>query len=192
MGAARALSATSWTRGPRLTLLCGAALVAMVVGLLAGSGWSEDGVRRVIRMTACTSLVLFLAAFLASALYRRWPAASTRWLLQNRRYVGLAFATSHVLHLLAILALGRWFPATFARISWVTNVLGGFGFVVVALLAATSSDAAQRALGMPRWRSLHRAGVYYVWMVFTVMYLGESVAQVALLVGALALRLRRG
>jgi DMSO/TMAO reductase YedYZ heme-binding membrane subunit len=144
----------------------------------------------VVRLTARTSLALFLAAFLASALRRRWPRPATAWLRQNRRYVGLGFAVSHLLHLLAILALGRWFPSALGAVPWPTLVVGGGGFVVVALLAATSSDAAVRWLGSRRWNGLHRAGVYYLWAVFTVTYASHGFVLPALLVGALVLRLR--
>ena len=140
------MSVRAWTRGPRLTLGLGAALVAMVAVLLAASGWTEAGLRLIIRATARTSVALFLAAFVASAVRQRWPGPATSWLLQNRRYVGLAFAISHLLHLLAILALRDAFPATFAEVPWVTIVVGGLGFVVVAVMALTSSDAAVRWL----------------------------------------------
>jgi DMSO/TMAO reductase YedYZ heme-binding membrane subunit len=162
----------------------------MVAGLLATWGTSEAGLRVVVRATARTSLTLFLAAFLASALRRRWPTAATKWLLANRRYVGLGFAVSHLFHLLALVALGRWFPAALAGVTWPTLVVGGGGFVVVALLAATSSDAAVRRLGVRRWSALHRFGLYYLWVVFTVTYLGQSIGLAALLVAALLFRLR--
>jgi sulfoxide reductase heme-binding subunit YedZ len=185
------MNVRAWGRGPRLTLGLAAGLVAMVVVLLATNGWTEAGLRLTIRATARTSVTLFLGAFLASTLRRRWPGAATTWLLANRRYVGLAFATSHLLHLLAILALRDTFPETFAGVPWVTIVVGGGGFAVVAVMAATSSDAAVRWLGPRRWTRLHRFGLYYLWVVFTITYLRASLPMTVLLIGALALRLRR-
>lgn len=192
MGTERAVSLRTWTSGSRLTLGLAAGLLAMVAALLAAAGWTEAGLRLVIRATARTSVALFLAAFLASTLRARWPGAATFWLLANRRYVGLAFATSHLLHLLAILALRDAFPETFAVLPWVTIVVGGGGFAVVAVMAATSSDAAMRWLGAGRWTRLHRIGLYYLWVVFTTTYLRTSLPMTVLLVGALALRLAGG
>jgi DMSO/TMAO reductase YedYZ heme-binding membrane subunit len=189
MGAQRPVSTASWTRGPRLALALSAALVAMTAALLAAAGWTEDGLRLVVRATARTSLALFLAAFLASALRARWPGAATAWLRQNRRYVGLGFAASHLLHLGAIVALARAFPRAFADVPWATIVVGGFGFVVVAAMAATSSDAAVRRLGGRRWSRLHRFGLYCLWGIFTITYAGTSWALTALLIAALVLRL---
>jgi hypothetical protein len=46
-------------------------------------------------------------------------------------------------------------------------LLGGLGYAAVGLMAATSSDAAQRGLGLRRWRALHLACGWYVWGIFT-------------------------
>ena len=182
----------SWLRGPRLTLVIAAALVAMVATLLAASGWTEPGLRLLIRATARTSIVLFLAAFLASTLCRRWPGPATVWLLQNRRYVGLGFAVSHLLHLLAIVELHAVAPAAFADIPWVTLIVGSGGFVMVGIMAATSSDAAVGLLGASRWRNLHRFGLYYLWIVFAFTYLHTNLVVTAVLAVALGVRLRGG
>lgn len=190
MGTPRTLSGPAWLRGPRLTLLLAVALNLMVLGVLVSGGAGEESLRRMIRWTARTSLVLFLAAFLASTLRRRFPSDASRWLVQNRRYVGLSFAVSHLLHLIAIVTLVRRFPEAFADIPWVTLVFGGGGFVVVGLMAATSSDAAVAWLGARRWSRLHRFGLYYLWVVFAFTYLDQSWPLTALLVAALVLRLR--
>src|SRR5262245_15492669 len=85
-------------------------LVFMVALILGIEGAGEDGLRTVIRATARTSVVLFVAAFTASSLRALWPVPVTRWLLTNRRYIGVSFAVSHFLHLLAILALDATVP----------------------------------------------------------------------------------
>lgn len=164
----------------------------MVGALLASAGWTESGLRLAIRWTARTSVALFLGAFLASTLRMLRPGPATTWLLQNRRYVGLGFAVSHLLHLLAIIGLHRVAPEAFAHVPWVTLIIGGFGFVMVAIMAGTSSDAAVRWLGTRRWSNLHRFGLYYLWTVFTVTYLRTNLAVTAVLLAALALRLGGG
>jgi DMSO/TMAO reductase YedYZ heme-binding membrane subunit len=175
--------------GLAITGRLSAVLVASATGVLVTMGWNEAGVRGVVRLTAFTSLALFLPVFVASALAQRWPRSGTRWLLRNRRWVGLSFAASHGLHLLALIALGVWFPHPFLDdLNAVTLVVGGGGFVAIALLAATSNDAAVRRLGVARWRRLHRAGVYFLWAIFTITLVGRPVL-VGVLGAALLLRL---
>jgi hypothetical protein len=48
---------------------------------------------------------------------------------------------------------------------------GGLGFVFIAAMAATSSDAALKALA--RWTLLHRTGVWYLWFVFAFTFIPD-------------------
>lgn len=155
--------------GPRLVGIASAAVVALCAGVLTLSGAGEDGIRGVIRLTARTSLVLFLLAFTASAVHRLWPRPRTRWLLANRRYLGLSFAASHGLHLLAVVALAVRHSDEFWDHTQVsTIVVGGIGYVFVALMAATSNDTSVVWLGPRRWKLLHTVGAYWIWQIFLV------------------------
>ena len=179
--------------GPALLALLALALVGLAAGVVALQGLEEAGLRSLLRATARSSLVLFLAAFSASALRRLWPSPATAWLLRNRRYLGLAFAFSHTLHLLAVIGLQR---GGWIHLNAVTLVVGGGAYVFVYAMAATSSDAAVRALGPRRWRRLHRIGIWWVWAVFAFSYGARTISDgweyaplVSGLAGALALRL---
>ena len=52
-------------------------------------------------------------------------------------------------------------------------VVGGGALVATAVMAATSNDAAVRALGGARWRGLHGFGMWWLWLVFTFTYGGR-------------------
>src|SRR5688572_22329353 len=99
------------------------------------------GIRGIIRATARSSFALFSLAFTASAAHHFWPNAWTRWQLRNRRQLGVSFALSHFVHLLAIMALGRIAPEELAtEANAVTWIFGGLAYVFIALMAATSFD----------------------------------------------------
>jgi hypothetical protein len=161
------------------------------VFLAAGGG--EAGWRAAIRLSAKTSLALFTTAFIASSLRVLWPTDLTRWLLINRRYIGVSFAASHAIHLIAIIALLRVAP-DFA-IETGTLIGGGLAYVFLAAMTATSFDRSAAWLGPRRWRILHKTGMYYCWLIFLISYLPRMLIEsvlyspfVAVLVGALALR----
>jgi len=156
--------------GVRLLGALAVAVAAMVAAVVAVEGAGEPGVRAVIRWTARSSLVLFLAAFAASSARRLWRVPATAWLLRNRRWVGLSFAFSHALHLVGIAVLATRFPAAFEP-EPATLVGGGLGYVFVAAMAATSSDAAVRRLGARRWRLLHKTGAWVLFAIFAQNYL---------------------
>ena len=147
------------------------ALLAMTAALLGIYGADESGVRVVIRATARTSLPLFLAAFVASSVRAIWRNDTTKWLLRNRRYMGVSFAVSHGIHLAAILTLARGWPQSFwEKTNDVTLYGGGLGYVFILLMTATSSDAAVKWLGMRRWKLLHTAGAWYLFGIFLLNY----------------------
>ena len=185
-----------WTEGWRLFWLLSLALAAMALALLVAAGGGTEAWRLVIRATARTSLLLFLAAFVASAAARLWPGAATHWLRRNRRQLGLAFAMSHLIHALAIVTLYRTDPGTFWTLTNpATSINGSAGYLFIVLLAATSFDRVVRAIGPKAWGWLHWLGVWFVAISFIVSN-GKRLPvstwyalPVALVIGAIALRL---
>lgn len=129
-------------------------------------------VAAVIRATAFTSALPFLLVFVTSPAHHFRRSGLTRWLMAHRRYLGLSVAASHFWHLVAIVALFRWY-ASGARPEPLTLVFGTAGFVLLGLMAATSNDASQRLLG-PWWGRLHMLGVYVVWVDFIFTYSGTA------------------
>ncbi len=173
-------------------------LTAVVVGIVAGLilgivGANESGLRMLIRTTARISFVLFTAAFIASSVNRLWPTPLTKWMLRNRRYLGVSFATSHGVHLIAIVAAARVI-ADF-NIDVFTLSAGGLGYVLIAAMTITSFDTTARWLGRRWWSRLHKVGVYYMWAIFAFDYVGRATVSVAFLplavvvLGALGLRI---
>ncbi|MBN8941634.1 MAG: hypothetical protein J0H01_19160 [Rhizobiales bacterium] len=177
--------------GMLAAILTGASAAAY--GLAAGD---SEGLRAVIRLTARTSLTLFLMAFVASALARLQPAAPTRWLRRNRRQLGLAFALSHGIHLVAIVLLARRDPLLFWQLTTLGNIVsGGLAYLFIAAMAATSFDRSAAWIGPRAWRLLHWTGTHYIWISFIVANgkripaSGWYLVPVGLLGIALALRL---
>lgn len=170
-----------------------AGLLAAWLGI-TGDGTDADQWGRAARWTARIGLPLFLLTYLASSLGRLWPNALTRSVWQNRRYWGLGFAACHTVHLYALV---RALDASGEVRTFASLVPGGLAYVMVGLLALTSSDAAMRALGR-NWRRLHTIGVHYIWLIFTLAYAGrlanpatlpEALYGVSLCLTALAVRL---
>lgn len=165
----------SFLRGWSLTgsaTVATATLCSFAWTLLGGglAGWQS-----VVRTSAKTSLLFFLAAFVASSARALWRTPFTAWLLANRRYVGVSFAASHAIHLLGILTVAQLSP-DFSR-SATTLIFGGFGYVLLFAMAATSFDGAVARLGRRRWALLHKTGMYYLWFLFVISYLPRAVVE---------------
>lgn len=168
-------------------------LAGMTLAILAMFGTGELGMRSLLRASALTSLLFFSAAFTASSAQRIWRAPWSRWLLRNRRYLGVSFAVSHSIHLFAIIALARVLADEF-EIDTVTLVAGSLAYVFLFLMTATSFDRTAAWLGRSAWLLLHRTGIYFLWFVFFATYLPSAlqapvyVPHVLLLLVALGVR----
>ncbi len=178
--------------GWRLTGLLSMALVAMSGALLAGHMGDVEGLRLVIRATARTSLVLFVMAFAAAATVELAVNDWTRWQRRNRRYLGVSFAVSHVIHLAALVALARIDHDLFWKLTNVANIfLAGAAYVFLAAMTATSFDGAATWIGARNWRLLHLLGGWYIWISFAVA-IGKRLPQGPIYWAMMALLLAAG
>jgi hypothetical protein len=160
----------------------------MLGSIFALEGTEPESLLVAVRATARTSVTLFSLAFLASSLHRAWPSRATAWLLRNRRQVGVSFAVSHFSHLLVLLAYCGWtLQGLLAAAGLPTLILGGLGYAFLLAMTATSFDRSAAWLGPARWRRLHTAGVYYLWLVFFLTFVFRATQSVlyASLAGAL-------
>jgi DMSO/TMAO reductase YedYZ heme-binding membrane subunit len=168
-------------------LVGGAALAAVVVGAAGfaiGGGWSHEGALEATRLTARFAFPWFVAAWSASALASLWPGGWRSTLLRRRRAVGLGFAACHFVHLGFILTLALVFHHVLPK---VTIYAGGFTYLLIAAMAATSNDAAVRALGRKGWKALHVTGGLMILLVFTNSYVSRLAAKPWLAIPALSL-----
>lgn len=176
-------------------------VAAVVVILCSAAMWLAasdpvEQVRGVIRITARTSVTLFLLAFTAAALWQFWPNAWTRWQRQNRRYLGVSFAVSHGIHLAAIVTLFRIAPAEFMYDGiGIALIFGGLAYVFIAAMTLTSFDRTAAMIGPRAWKILHTVGSYYIWLIFLNSYATRAMTEAAyvpialVLIGALGLRI---
>jgi len=173
---------------------CALALVLLFGAILLLDGTGEEGIRAVVRRSAQTSVLLFSSAFMASSLRQLYPNTVTRWMLTNRRYLGVSFAVSHFLHLLALIALARVSTEFVESLNAATLIGGGMAYVFIAAMVATSFDRSAAWLGARAWRRLHTVGAYYIWFIFLQSYLPRAfvsaayIPAAALVLGAVAVR----
>lgn len=148
------------------------ALLSLAVLLFATSTmlWHTelvDALRSAIRVTARTSFVLFLLTFLASSLVILLPNQSTKALLRERRFLGLSFAFSHLVHGILILIYATMFPETFWNGRTATaNIPGSVGYLFILLLTITSFPVMVRLLGGSVWKLLHSTGSWVIVALF--------------------------
>lgn len=150
--------------------------VAVAAGVLtfatyAGAGGDREGLGAAMRWTARLSGSLFLLAFSASSLRQLWPNALTRYLLSNRRYLGVSFGVAHAWHLSVVIAFLRR-PEVDAEPFGLA--FGGLTVAFIAAMVATSFDTTAAWLGARRWKLLHTTGGWLIWIVFLYTWAGSA------------------
>ncbi|MDP3907133.1 hypothetical protein [Novosphingobium sp.] len=155
-------------------------VAAMLIGL--GSGvLPTDGWELAARWTARVGFPIFLLVYLASSLARLWPGGWRAAVLRDRRFWGLGFAACHTVHLFALVMFLKLGDETRGL---ETLIPGGLGYVVLYAMAATSTDGAMRKLGA-NWKRLHRVGIHYLWLIFTLSYAGRLMTAETRIVGVI-------
>lgn len=160
-------------------------LVASTLAVLSAVVLGQDSLERALfatRFTARTGLPLVLAIYTASAFHRLWPGPLTQWLAQNRRSLGLAFALSHTVHLVAV------FEYIATPGSLPQPPLGIVGYVLIYLMAFSSNPRAMRQIGQWRHR-LHALGVNWIFLNYIFGYVSMLVEPDMRIVGLLVLPL---
>jgi DMSO/TMAO reductase YedYZ heme-binding membrane subunit len=147
-------------------------LLAMLVLLMTGlilllNPDLVEATRIAIRATARTSFALFLAAFTASALAVLVPSPFSRSLVRERRFIGLAFAFSHLVHAILIYSYGQLNPEFWPGRTTVGNIPGSVGYLFILLMALTSFKTTARLIGPKAWKALHTSGMWVIAAVFT-------------------------
>ncbi|KAF1065718.1 MAG: hypothetical protein GAK45_02122 [Pseudomonas citronellolis] len=167
----QSFSARTRLHGWRLFGLLAALVLLATAVTLALQPHGVEGLRSAIRVTARLSFVLFLASFLASSLNTLLPGPNSRALLRERRFLGLGFAFSHLVHGVLIISYAQLFPETFwAGRSVTANLPGSLGYLCILLLTLTSFPAAIKWLGARTWKALHSSGSWVIVGVFCLSF----------------------
>ncbi len=126
-----------------------------------------DAIGYMLRVTARIAFAFLLLAYVARPLVVL--TGYGRWLVRQRRYLGLAMALAHTVHFGYVVA---FFVSSGEPLEWITIVFGGLAFVLMWLMAATSNNVSVRRLGKS-WKRLHAFGLHYLWLIFMQSFVGR-------------------
>ena len=110
-------------------------------------------------------------AFAASSLHVLFPSSFSRWLLRNRKIMGLCFATAMAWQLLFILWYVCGHNERYMRgfvLSDVLEGVGGYGLLIAMTL--TSFRFGRGRLSPKQWKILHKCGIYWLWAYVFAVY----------------------
>lgn len=173
-------------RGMRIPIVVGAASLAHVGVVVATSG-IDEGLQRALRFTPRYSVVFLVLTMVVTPMARLRPSVTAVLWLAQRRYLGLAVAAAHSVHLGVIVASFALREEFRDRVDPLGTVLGFITYLLLYALAFTSSGAAVRTLGARRWKLLHRVGVWTLWFAFALSYMPRAIVHPGYMLLALGL-----
>ncbi len=158
--------------GWNLTRLISLVLVIHFVAAVYILELDKHSAGYLIRSTAKFSFVLFMLAFSASSVYFFWKKPLSKWLLNNRRYLGVSFAVSHYLHLCSLLLMTFYIDFNvFVDRGLFAGIGGVIAYSFITVMVITSFEKGRKLLSPKNWKRVHTAGGYLLWIIFAKSYL---------------------
>ncbi|MCP5058122.1 MAG: hypothetical protein GY937_15560 [bacterium] len=140
-------------------------LVAAWILLEHGSG--ETGTREALRGTARIAFVPFILAFVARPLDDLRPSPFSRWLVAERKTLGVSFGLSLSIHLWLILWLFYLSAPALPDVVTVADLtVGALGLAFVFAMVVTSLNRVRASMNPVLWKRVHAFGQYLVWFIF--------------------------
>lgn len=137
---------------------------------------SADGLRTLLHLTARTTFVFFVCAFIGPALRDLWPSAVSVWLAKQRDWFLLAVAASHTFHLAAIIAFFQ--VIGWSHLNLVTLIGGGsvylliYGLAMVAVLRLRG----KQEISLLRRPKFEAFAMYLIWLIFALAFVPRIVS----------------
>jgi hypothetical protein len=148
--------------------MCVAAAVAMTRVDLS----SALGVSTMITLSVRLAVPWLFIAFAASSLVVLFPGSISRWLLRNRRIIGLCFAAGFAWQLFFILwlVIGFWDYYIAEVYSYFVFVDQIPPYLLLIAMVLTSFRFGRSKLNARQWKILHKVGIYFAWGVVFSAY----------------------
>jgi hypothetical protein len=133
---------------------------------------TASGVSAMLQLSVQLAVPWLYLAFAASSLAVLVPGKASRWLLRNRRMVGLSFAAGMAWQLLFILWLVFGHRQYYLEHAYSPYDLAEQvpGYIVLIAMTVTSFGPGRRLLSPRQWRGLHKGGIYFLWAVVWSTY----------------------
>ena len=161
---------------PLFWLIAALTFVAMLLGVVLIGVSTPEAAVSMIRLSVQLASPWVFLAFVATPLTRLFPGHLSKWLLRNRRYIGLSFAAGfgwQAVFIGALLALHNAYY--WEELHNATDLfLRIVSFIFLFALTITSFFPIRRRMAPGHWRVLHWVGIWYFWAAIWATYAGQA------------------
>ncbi len=146
-------------------LVAGPVSLAMVVAMSGKDLSNARAVSSMIQLSVRCAVPLLYIAFAASSIQALFPGPFGRWLLRNRKYLGLSFAAAMAWQAFFILWLVTVHTDYYVNEVYVLRdaIEGVGGYLFLVAMTVTTFSWGRKQLNPRQWRLLHLSGIYFLW-----------------------------
>jgi DMSO/TMAO reductase YedYZ heme-binding membrane subunit len=139
--------------------------IIMIIAMLQIDSWSGPSVSSMIQLSVRSAVPWLFIAMSASSLQLLFPGVFSRWLLRNRKIIGLIFASAMAWQLFFILWLVTIYNEYYIGEVYVLRdaIEGVVGYLFLIAMVLTSFNFGRKRLKPKSWRLLHKSGIYFLW-----------------------------
>ena len=146
--------------------------LAMVLAMMRVDLSHAEGVSSMIQLSVRCAVPWLYLAFAASSMPVVFPGSFSRWLLRNRKFIGLCFAAAMAWQAFFILWLVGIHSDYYVNYVYVLSdvVEGVVGYALLIAMVLTSFKFGRSRLTPRQWKLLHTAGIYWLWVYAWSVY----------------------
>ena len=144
----------------------------MAFAMISADLSSARGVSSMIELAVRCAVPLLFVTFAASSVNVLFPGAFGRWLLRNRKDIGLSFAAAMAWQLFFILwMVTRHTEYYVEQVYALSDVIEGVGgYLLLIAMVLTSFRFGRSRLSAKQWKLLHTFGIYWLWTYAWITY----------------------
>jgi len=159
----------SWNLFWLITLPISTVMVFSMMGVELSSG---RAVSSMIELSVRCAVPLLFVAFAASSVNVLFPGLFGRWILRNRKFIGLSFAAAMAWQLLFILWMVTQYTEYYVEEVYALSDLieGVGGYLLLIAMVLTSFKFGRNRLSARQWKFLHKIGIYWLWIYAWIAY----------------------
>ena len=139
--------------------------LAVVIAMARLALTTAENISSMIQFCVRCAVPLLYMAFAASALHAVFPSLFSRWLLRNRKIIGLCFAAAMAWQLLFIIWLVSIHTGYYLEDVYVLSdvIEGVVGYAFLIAMVLTSFKTLRSSMNPRHWKLLHKGGIYWLW-----------------------------
>ncbi len=139
--------------------------IVMVIAMMGADMSSGPGVSTMIQFSVRWAVPFIFLIAAISSLQLLFPGPIPAWLLRNRPYIGMCFATAMAWQGMFIFIISFFFREYyFENVYLLRDELEGtIGYIFLSAMVVTSFDFGRKHLTSKQWKLLHKSAIYFLW-----------------------------